>query len=500
MHHGFAFDKSRLNYPLYTMNETLLQYDKGTIIVRGVKPPNTVYDERIGCYRGSAMYYQPIKDYMDNSNLPYNDYVLNLIPCPYLNLISNSDITLRYYQKEAINAWVSAGLRGTIVLPTGAGKTILGIFAMCAINASTLVVVPTIDLLYQWKREIEKNIKTEVGIVGGGDKEIKPITVITYDSCYLMASEIGNRFKLVIFDEVHHLGGEGYSTMAEMVACPHRLGLTATYERHDGRHAVVDRLVGGKVYEVGTEELEGTYLAEYDYKLIKLNMIPDEKKNYDSYYDRYRKLAAELKLNGAEGFKKMIMLSVSDARAREALVCRNKARDIAFNSESKLTALESLLHEHKYDRIIIFTEHNKLVHRISKALLIPSITYETPPKEREYNLEAFRNGIFTRMVTSKVLDEGVDVPEANVGIILSGSGSVREYKQRLGRILRMKEGKKAVMYEIVTTDTSEVGTSIRRHSKPKTPVASVLAAPGNGGNITTSTAIPALKVDRNAAK
>ncbi len=132
---------------------------------------------------------------------------------------------------------------------------------------------------------------------------------------------------------------------------------------------------------------------------------------------------------------------------------------------------------------------HKLVHRINKALLIPSITYETPPKEREYNLEAFRNGIFTRMVTSKVLDEGVDVPEANVGIILSGSGSVREYKQRLGRILRMKEGKEAVMYEIVTTGTSEVGTSIRRHTKAKTTVASVpLAAPGNGSNSSNTTA------------
>ncbi len=241
-----------------SMNETFLQYDKGTIIVRGIKPPNTVYDDRVGCYRGAAMYYQPIKDYLDNSNLPYGDDVLHLIPCPELNLITNSDVVLRYYQKEAINAWVGAGLRGTIVLPTGAGKTILGIFAMCAVNASALVVVPTIDLLYQWKREIEKNVKIDVGVVGGGEKEFKPITVITYDSCYLMASEIGNRFKLVIFDEVHHLGGEGYATMAEMLACPHRLGLTATYERHDGRHAVVDRLVGGKVYEVRIEELEGT--------------------------------------------------------------------------------------------------------------------------------------------------------------------------------------------------------------------------------------------------
>ncbi len=221
----------------------------------------------------------------------------------------------------------------------------------------------------QFSAFLPYDIKTEAGIVGGGEREIKPITVITYDSCYLMASEIGNMFKLVIFDEVHHLGREGYATMAEMLACPYRLGLTATYERNDGRHAVVDRLVGGKVYEVAVEELEGTYLAEYDYKLIKLDMAQDEKKNYDLYYDRYRKLASELKLNGAEGFQKMIMLSTSDARAREALVCRNKARDIAFNSEAKLAALESLLREHKYDRIIIFTEHNKLVHKISRTLL-----------------------------------------------------------------------------------------------------------------------------------
>ena len=124
--------------------------------------------------------------------------------------------------------------------------------------------------------------------------------------------------------------------------------------------------------------------------------------------------------------------------------------------------LSQILKEHRDGKIFIFTEHNKLVHRISRQFLIPSITYRTPGKERGEILDRFKSGVYRAVVTSKVLDEGIDVPDADVGIILSGTGSGRAFIQRLGRILRKKEGKEAVLYEIVSAETSETGTARRR--------------------------------------
>ena len=154
-----------------------------------------------------------------------------------------------------------------------------------------------------------------------------------------------------------------------------------------------------------------------------------------------------------------------DKQARKALLARNKARLIALNSASKLDVLSRLLQKHRKARVIIFTEHNDLVRRISHEFLVPAIVYTTRREERVDILERFREGVYSKIVSSKVLDEGVDVPEASVGVILSGTGSKREFIQRLGRILRKKKDKEAVLYEIVSRETTEVGTSYRRKSK-----------------------------------
>ena len=167
-------------------------------------------------------------------------------------------------------------------------------------------------------------------------------------------------------------------------------------------------------------------------------------------------------MRSPQDFQKLVMKSGRDPEARKALLARNTARDIAFNSYSKIEKLREILVQHREDRVFIFTEHNRLVHRISNAFFIPAITYRTPPKERNSILEKFRQGRYRAVVTSKVLDEGIDVPEANVGIIASGTGSKRAYVQRLGRILRKKEGKEAMLYEIIAEETTEMGTAKRR--------------------------------------
>jgi superfamily II DNA or RNA helicase len=136
--------------------------------------------------------------------------------------------------------------------------------------------------------------------------------------------------------------------------------------------------------------------------------------------------------------------------------------DIALNSSSKIAYLKQLLKSNPDEKALIFTSHNKLVYTLSKDLLIPAITHKTPQEEREDILGRFHSGDYKRIVTSRVLDEGVDVPDASMAIILSGSGSNRQYVQRLGRILRKSPGKEAVLFELVSQGTSEIYMSYRR--------------------------------------
>jgi len=170
-------------------------------------------------------------------------------------------------------------------------------------------------------------------------------------------------------------------------------------------------------------------------------------------------------LRSVDDFNRVIMATGYDAKAYEALRAWDEARKIAFNSKNKLVKLRELLERHRGDKIIIFTRHNDLVYAISKPFLIPAITYRTSKDERRAILDGFRKGKFKAIVSSQVLDEGIDVPDANVGVIMSGSGSAREFIQRLGRILRPARGKdKAILYELVSRETGEVHTARRRRN------------------------------------
>lgn len=443
-----------------------LTFDKGTIQIRGdVQVPNSTWDERSKTFRAIALYYRDIINFLKRSGFDFRDDVLNLLPCPELQ----SSVVLRDYQKQALDAWAASGYRGTIVLPTGSGKTIVGIKAISLLNTPTLVVAPTLDLVDQWRTRLKEEFDTEMGVLGGGKREIRALTVSTYDSAYIHADKLGNRFGLVIFDEVHHLPAAGYRNIAEMFASPYRMGLTATFEREDGLHAELNRLVGGKVFEKRVKELSGVHLSPFRLEKIVVELTDEEKEEYERNQKVFSDYLAGINLiiRSPSDFQKLVMRSGRDPGARRALLARNKARDIAYNSISKIAKLSEILKNHGDSKIFIFTEHNKLVHQISRQFLVPSVTYRTTSKERSDILAGFRSGVYRAVVTSKVLDEGIDVPDADVGIILSGTGSKRAFVQRLGRILRKKEGKEAVLYEIVSAETSEVNTARRRKRKLK---------------------------------
>ena len=368
------------------------------------------------------------------------------------------------YQTEALRAWQKARGRGVVVLPTGAGKTHLAVMALQSRPRSTLVVTPTLDLVRQWYDVLRHTFRTEIGMVGGGEHDVRDLTVTTYDSAYLQMEHLGNRFGLIVFDECHHLPGPTYALAAQMSLAPFRLGLTATPERADGREALFDALVGPTVYRRDIVELSGDYLAGYDTERIAVELSAAERTEYEHERHVYRSFLRRhgIQLRRPQGWSQFIMLSARSDEGRRAMEAFRRQRELAFCAPAKLDYVEHLLHLHRRDRSLLFTQDNATCYALSRRFLIPAITHQTKVKERSDILAGLAEGRYTAVVTSKVLNEGVDVPEANIAIVVSGSGSVREHVQRLGRILRKKEDKVARLYELVTIDTTEAFTSERR--------------------------------------
>jgi len=440
-----------------------LTFEEGTVRVAGDVPPDlpgVESDDRSKSGRAPAHRYGDLRSALDERGLDYNDRVLDTAA---LDLATTYE--LREYQRAALDAWREAGDRGCLELPTGSGKTVIGIAAMVAVRTPTLVIVPTIDLLEQWQRELETEFHVSIGRLGGGEQRVEAVTVATYDSAYLRADELGDRFGLVVFDEVHHLGGEGYRDIARLLAAPARLGLTATFERPDGAHEVIEELVGPLVQRVAVDELAGEHLADYDIKRIEVELTDDERERYEAFQGTFTDYLrrSNIQLRSGSDYQELVKRSGTDPRAREALLAKERAREVMMNARRKVDRLETILDRHRADRAIVFTAYTDLVYRLSERFLMPAITHETSAAERREILEHFRDGTYSRVVTANVLDEGVDVPDANVAVVLSGSGSEREFTQRLGRVLRPKaDGSRALLYELVTTGTAEQRVARRR--------------------------------------
>jgi superfamily II DNA or RNA helicase len=402
-------------------------------------------------------------EYFKESRIRYEDDVPNLPPLEQLK----SNVELRSYQNKALDNWQRAGNRGVLVLPTAAGKTFIALKAIDLLRTQTLIIVPTLDLIDQWRKRVRECLGVEAGVVGGGENIVRMVTVSTYDSAYSQAAQLGNRFMFLVFDEVHHLASPGYMQIGEMYIAPYRMGLTATYERSDQRHALLPLIVGDPVYSIDIEELAGKHLSPYTYEKVSVELTPEEQETYYVQMSVFKNYLNQRRivLKSPADFQRFIMTTGRDPHAREALLARNRALRVAVNSEAKLNELAQRLETYKNEKILIFTLYNDLVYTISRRFLIPAVTYQTPREERREILANFGNGKYKVIVTSQVLDEGMDVPDASVGLILGGTGSTREYVQRLGRLLRKKEGKTAKIIEIISKETVEVGISRRRRLK-----------------------------------
>ncbi|HVF51393.1 MAG TPA: DEAD/DEAH box helicase family protein [Pyrinomonadaceae bacterium] len=446
--------------------EYVLRFDAGTLLLDGADASSSVpqafrWDERVLRWRAPAYAYRHVVRELIRRQTPFLDearaYHEFDFPTKFL-------VEPRPYQQQAIDEWRRASRCGVVVLPTGAGKSLVAQMAIELTKRSTLVVVPTIDLMNQWYDLLMSCFQAEVGLIGGGYYEIGALTVTTYASAFRFMERLGNQFGLVIFDECHHLPSSIFRYAAEMSLAPFRLGLTATPERQDGADRSLEHLVGPFVYRREAHELAGEYLADYQIVRINVRLSPEERKIYEQERAVFRRFLKEkgIELSNLYGWQMFIAASARSESGRRAMMAYRESKRIALGTDAKLRVLRELLQRHKRERTLIFTAENEMVYRISEQFLIPSITHQTGIKERREWLEAFNKGDVLALATSKVLNEGVNIPEASVAVVLSGSGSEREHIQRLGRILRKQPDKEAILYEVVTSETTEENISSRR--------------------------------------
>ncbi len=451
------------------MDELILRFDAGTLVLDGADRSTTVptpfrWDERVHRWRAPAMAYRQVVEELLRQKRPYRDHARHYHRFDFRVTL---DMEPRPYQREAIAAWQQHGRRGVIILPTGAGKSFVAQMAIERTGRSTLIVVPTIDLMNQWYDLLLATFQAEVGLIGGGYFELGALTVTTYASAFRFMERLGHQFGLIIFDECHHLPGSAYRYAAEMAIAPFRLGLTATPERADGSEALLGDLIGPIVYRRAPRELAGEYLAEYSLVRIHVHLSPEERAAYQRQRAIFRSFLDEqgISLNSLRGWQMFIAASARSEAGRRAMLAYRESKRIALGTDAKLRVLATLLQRHRRDRVLIFTAENEMVYRISERFFIPAITHQTPIKERRRWLQAFNRGEVLAIVTSRVLNEGVNIPDASVAIVLSGSGSTREHIQRLGRILRKRPDKQAIMYEVVTANTTEERISDRRSGR-----------------------------------
>jgi superfamily II DNA or RNA helicase len=447
-----------------------LSFERGTLLLQGAQARELAavpgaalwtWDARVDAWRCEAIHYAALRAVLSRCfGSRFQDALPPPVPVawPKVNLPA-----LRPEQREALEAWVQAGRRGQIIMPTGTGKTEVAFAAMARMKVATLVMAPVRDLMYQWHRRILATFGYDAGLVGDTTFNIKPVTVTTYDSAYLHMDKMGAGFGLLIFDEEHHLPGRCRREAALLSAAAMRLGLTATPERSDGLHADLDHLVGPVVYRLPFKQVKGSTLADFDVVRIPVALTAAEQATYDQCSRLVRHfLAARRRETPGYTWQDLCKESGKDPQARHAQKAYYLKQSIENRAAEKLRVLEDIFRLHFGQPILVFAGSNAMAIEVSRRFLVPTILSHTAKRERLAVLDGFAGGRFPVLVANRVLDEGVDVPEAKVAVVIGGQGSTRQALQRLGRVLRRSGTARATLYEVVCEDTKEVERSRQR--------------------------------------
>jgi len=449
-----------------------IQFDRGTLLLHEVPQgarldeiKGVLWDHRVGCFRAPARLTYSLLSVLRKRDVHVSDS-----PCPTLGPPSGfRPLPLRPYQQAALDAWCMAGRRGVIVLPTGSGKTRVALAAMAGIRAPILCLVPTLALLAQWCVALDEVYGGPIGRCGDGERTIAPVTISTFASAYRHMPLLGDHFGLLVVDETHHFGSGVRDEALEMSIAPLRLGLTATPCPPGPQADRLAGLVGPVVYELTLGDLAGDALAPLDRITWHLRLDADERREYEALRSTYRK-AFQVFLGARLGdrWEDFLRHASRTDEGRIGVAAWRRASRILAYPRSKREALGLLLRRHRGQRTLVFVANNETAYAVAREHLIMPLTCDIGAKERESVLARFRDGSLFALVSAQVLNEGIDVPDAEVGIVVAGSHGVREHVQRVGRLLRPRPDKRATLYELVIAASGEIYQAERR-AEPLAP-------------------------------
>lgn len=461
-----------------------------TIIIYGIKFSK---NEPYAIYVAPFMY-NDIKRILESKGFKVDDSGIEKPATTPILYIQDIEHRLRPYQREAFGKWIKNGYRGCIAIPTGGGKTWIGLAAIARLRVPTVIFVPTIELAKQWKEKFLKGVlglkDSDIGILGGGFHEIgKPVLVATYDSGVKYAKELAKKYALYIYDEGHHVAAETFKEIAWHMMAPYRIVLSATVERDDGNEELIYRMCGNKVYEIPFFELvKQGWLAPVKVEFIEIPFPSDQEKLYrdlenqlaevkEKIRELYRRYEAEALKAGYTNVGDYLR-KTKNPEYRElnskALSIRQRMRVLEQRNENKVAKAVELAKKHidEGNRIFVFTnlieQAEKIYNEIRKFYPdVKLVTSKTSTQERELFFKLFANGRIRCIVTTTVLDEGIDAPDADVAIVVSSRAirHPRQFVQRIGRIVRPKPDKISYVYIMRTEKGVEEATMDELYSE-----------------------------------
>ncbi len=380
---------------------------------------------------------------------------------------------LREWQLKAYEGWIKNGSRGIYLGCTGSGKSISAMYCIQEKNVKTLIVVPTIALMNQWRGELSKNLNLDIsniGQFGDGIRIMKEVSVAVINSVRELDLSF---FEMVVLDEVHRYGSLENIKPIMNNNFKYTLGITATLKRTDGQHEILEKLIGEVVYEYNTEEaVKDGILSNFEIINIPINLKDDEREKYDKYTKTIEK----------NSFSDMFKVIYDRShpkffQAVSAVRATSWRKAVISNAKEKMEKLLEIINQEKDKKIIIFNETIKMA-EIERKLLkkngYDSEIYHSKSKNQSA-IENFREGKVKILISVKSLNEGLDVKDVDVGIRVAGTNQDRDTIQRLGRSLRVVEGKtKAKYYQFYCNDTIEKWQIIKNTNAIKSAADKVL--------------------------